>query len=345
MENLLRIGVDIISGETDIRKLIHGCIDAVTEDPGIEVVMIGRGDIYQPVLDKYHMFNKNINRISIIEASEVITMDDDPLAVMKQKKDSSIAIGLHALKQGKIDAFFSPGNTGAIVVASALILGRVKGVKKPALASLIPNIEGKANIFLDIGASSDCEVDDLAKFAVMGKIYAEEMFGKTNPRIGLLNIGEESHKGNSTSKAVYKKLMELDINFKGNVEGYQLLSNEVDVIVSDGYIGNIALKTIEGTATLFSRLLKYSLKHHVGAFLTYPFYFGALVDLKKKSDPEQYGGAPLLGVNGNVYIGHGKSGRRAVKFGIKAAVNSVRRDILGKLHKRLSEISANGSEA
>ncbi len=341
----MKIGVDIISGETDIKKLIQGCIDAVNEDAEIEVVMIGRGDIYQPVLNKYHLLNKNIKRISIIEASEVISMDDDPLAVMKQKKDSSIAKGLQALKNGQIDAFFSPGNTGAIVVASALILGRIKGIKKPALALLLPNVAGKANIFLDIGASSDCEVDDLAKFAVMGKLYAEEMLSKVNPRIGLLNIGEESHKGNSSSRAVFKRLSELDINFKGNVEGYQLLYNDVDVIVCDGYIGNIALKTIEGTATMFAHLLKRSLKHHIGAFLTYPFYFGALAELRKKSDPEQYGGAPLLGVNGNVYIGHGKSGREAVKFAIKAAVNAVRHDILGKLHKRLEELSQDGSDS
>ncbi len=341
----MKIGVDIISGETDIRKLIHGCIDAVNEDPGIEVVMIGRGDIYQPVLNREHLLNKNINRISIIEASEVITMNDDPLAVMKQKKDSSIAKGLQALKNGDIQAFFSPGNTGAIVVASALTLGRVKGVKKPALASLLPNIDGKANIFLDVGASMDCEVDDLAKFAIMGKIYAEEMLSNSNPRIGFLNIGEESHKGTSSSRAVFKRLSEMDINFKGNVEGYQLLSNEVDVIVCDGYIGNITLKTIEGTATLFTNILKKSLSHHIGAILTLPFFAGALVELKKKSDPEQYGGAPLLGVNGNVYIGHGKSGRRAVKYAIKAAANAVRHDILGKLHKRLGELNMNGIDS
>ncbi len=339
----MKIGVDIISGETDLKKLIHGCIDSVNEIPDIEVVMIGRGEIYKPLL-QVHRFNKNIKRISFIEASEVITMDDDPLAIIKQKKDSSIVKGLHALKKGEIQAFFSPGNTGAIVVAAALILGRVRGIKKPALASVLPNIEGKVNICLDVGASTECEVEDLVKFAVMGKIYAEEMLGKNNPRIGLLNIGEESHKGTSSSRAVFKRLSEIDINFKGNVEGHQILSDDVDVVICDGYIGNIALKTVEGTATTFSRLLKKSLSNHLGAILTFPFYAGAMRELRKKADPEQYGGAPLLGVNGNVFIGHGKSGRTAIRYGINAAVNSVRHDVLGKLRKRLEELHQNSEK-
>jgi len=335
----MKIGVDIISGESDIRDLIKGCVDAVSEDPSIEVVMVGKGDVYRSILmHPFYKNNKNLKRISIIEASEVVTMADDPISVVKKKKDSSVIKGLQAHKMKEINAFFSPGNTGAIVVAASLILGRVRGVKKPALIALMPNTEGKANILLDVGASAECEVEDLLKFAVMGRLYAQEMLGIENPRIGLLNIGEESHKGTSAIKETYKRLLELNINFKGNVEGYQIFSNEVEVIICDGYIGNIALKCIEGAASTISKLLRKAIFNHIPALLTLPFYAGALKELMKKADPEEYGGVPLLGVNGNVFIGHGKSGRSAIKYGIKAAANAVRHDILGKLHKKLGEL-------
>ncbi len=341
----MKIGVDIISGESDIKDLIQGCIDAVNDDPTIEVVMIGRGDVYKPILhSKANLLNKNIKRISIIEASEVITMDDDPLAVIKQKKDSSIVKGLQAHKKGEIQAFFSPGNTGAVVVASALILGRVMGIKKPALIQIMPTMVGKNNILLDVGASAECEAEDLVKFAVMGRIFAEEILRIPNPKVGLLNIGEESHKGTSAAREAFKSLSNANVNFKGNVEGYQIFSDEVDVIVCDGYIGNITLKTVEGAANTFTSLLKKAIFKHIPAILTLPFYSGALKELKRAADAEQYGGAPLLGVNGNVLIGHGKSGRTAIKFGIKAAADAVRHDVLGKLNKRLEEMHLNDRE-
>ena len=270
---------------------------------------------------------------------DVITMNDDPLRMVKQKKESSIVKGLYAHKAGELDAFFSPGNTGAIVVAASLVLGRVKGIKKPALISPMPNTAGKANIFLDVGASAECEPEDLVKFAIMGRIYSHEMLGVENPRVGLLNIGEEAHKGNSSVKAAYKRLSEInDINFKGNVEGYEIFSTDVDVIVCDGYIGNIALKTSEGVAKAISYLLKKSIKDNISAVLSLPFYSGALNQLKETIDPEVYGGAPLLGVNGNVFIGHGKSGRKAIQCGIQAAAHAVRQDVVGKIHKRLEEL-------
>lgn len=337
----MRIGVDIMSGEREPIELLEGALDALKDENDITVVLIGPKETYQHLI---HQLQKKktsssdvMNRLDFLHATEVVTMEDDPLNVMKQKKDASIYVGLRAHKDGLLDAFFSPGNTGAIVVASALILGRVKGVKKPALATFMPNVEGSANILLDVGASAECEPVDYVKFCVMGEIYSREMIGVEKPRIGLLNIGEEEHKGTKEMKEVYRFLKDLPLNFVGNVEGGDIFGKKADVIVCDGYIGNIALKTAEGVSRAISALLKQAIKRHVLAILSLPFYKGALSDLKEHIDPERYGGAPLLGVNGNVYIGHGSSGKDAIRYGIKAAARAVRRQVLTKINAELEE--------
>jgi phosphate acyltransferase len=336
----MKIGVDLISGESPIEELIEGCVDALRVDQEIEIVVIGKGDVYRPLLQdkKYSHFQKEISRISILQASEVITMDDDPIAAIRQKKDFSMVKGLQAHKNGEIQAFFSPGNTGALVLASALQLGRVRGIKKPALVALLPKLDGGSNVFLDVGASAECEVGDLVKFAVMGETYAKCTFGINKPKIGLLNIGEEEHKGNELYKATYKRLSEMNINFVGNIEGKHLFSEKADVIVCDGNIGNICLKTIEGTASTINKILKQSIKSSLSAMLSLPLYKGALKGLKEALDPEKHGGVPLLGVNGNVFKGHGSSGREAIKVGILAAAKAVRTDILGKINREMQEL-------
>ena len=336
----MRIGVDLISGESAIEELIKGCIDAIEVNPDIDVVMIGKGDVYRPLLQnkKISGNSKNISRISIIEASEIVTMEDEPLSVIKHKKDSSIVKGLRAHKAGEIDAFFSPGNTGALVVGSALILGRVKGIKKPALTSIFPTVEGGANIILDVGASTECELEDLVKFAVMGSIYTQEVLEINNPRVALLNIGTEEHKGTALVKDAYKSLSELNLNFIGNIEGRDLFVKHADVIVCDGNIGNIALKTAEGTIKAMASILKQSIKSSILAQLSYIFYKGAINAMKSKMDPDRYNGVPLLGINGNVFKGHGNAGRFAIKYGILNAAHAVKSDILGKINRKMEEL-------
>ncbi len=337
----MRIGVDIISGEREPLELVEGVLEAVREEKDITVVLIGPQETYQKLLEQLQKRKKYpshvLERIDFLNATEVVTMEDHPLNVMKQKKDASIYVGLRAQKEGQIDAFFSPGNTGAIVVAAAIILGRVKGVKKPALATFMPNIDGGANILLDVGASAQCDAQDYVKFCVMGEIYSREMLGVEKPRIGLLNIGEEEHKGTQEMKEIYKILKDLPLNFIGNVEGGDIFGTKVDVIVCDGYIGNIALKTAEGVAKAVSRLLKSAIKKRPMALLSLPLYVGAIAELKEKTDPERYGGAPLLGINGNVYIGHGASGKDAIRYGIKAAARAVRHEVLTKIHTELED--------
>lgn len=232
----------------------------------------------------------------------------------------------------------SPGNTGALVLASALILGRVKGIKKPALTSIIPTVEGSPNIFLDIGASAECEVEDLVKFAVMGSIYSHEVLGLKNPSVGLLNIGAEAHKGTAVIKGAHKRLSELQLNFIGNVEGRDLFYQKADVIVCDGNIGNIALKTAEGAIKAVSALLKQSIKSSLLAQLSYPLYKGAIQIMKSKMDPDKYNGAPLLGINGNVFKSHGNAGRFAIKSSIMNAAQAVKSDILGKINRKVEDL-------
>ncbi|MGC8764655.1 MAG: phosphate acyltransferase PlsX [Brevinematia bacterium] len=335
----MKIGLDLISGENLLAKLVAGSFDALKSRSDLEIVYIGREEAYRELFSgmyrgEYKQFS---SRIKIVNAPEVIEMEDDPLKVIKQKKESSIVKGLTLHKNGEIDAFFSPGNTGAIVVASSIILGRIKGIKKPALVSLMPNIEGRTNLLLDVGASAECDPADLVKFGIMGDIYAREVIGVSSPKIGLLNIGEEEHKGNRSAKEAYKRFSELkEINFYGNVEGYEIFSNVVDIVVCDGYIGNIALKVAEGTAKAISILLKQAIKSNPLSVISFPLYAPSLSKLKSTIDPEKYGGAPLLGINGNVFIGHGKSGRDAIKYGVLVAARAVEHNVLGKLKKGLA---------
>ncbi len=339
---MIKIGVDLISGESDLKQLIKGCRDATEKDSEIEVVVIGKRALFEPLLVHKSPFfwdkPKPFERISIIDASDVITMDDDPIKVIKEKKESSIVKGLEAHKRMEIDAFFSPGNTGAIVVASSLIMGRTKGIKKPALGAYMPNNVGNYNLLLDVGASAECEATDLVRFAIMGRIYYREMMGVPSPRVGLLNIGSEAHKGTAIHRKTYQMLSEMDVNFIGNIEGKDVFSEKVDVIVADGATGNTTLKVAEGVAKTVAKLLKKSIIEDPMAKIAAPLFYTAMKKLKGYIDPESHGGVPLLGVNGNVFIGHGTSGRQAICNGILNAAKAVRHDLLGNIHRRLEEL-------
>ncbi len=339
----MKIGVDIISGESNHLDLIQGCIDALKSKDDFELVLVGPQKTYERLLanPKLKSFQKNASlqtRLSFMDAPDVITMEDAPTpGILKTKKNSGIIRGLRAHKDGELDAFFSPGNTGIIVLAASLILGRVKGVKKPALMAFMPNKTSTANILLDVGASRECEVDDLIRYAVMGEIYSRQLLDVQNPKIGILNIGSESHKGTDLMKQTYAKIKDMDFNFAGNVEGRDLFESTADVIVCDGTVGNIALKVAEGAGSVINVFLKKSIKSSLTAMLSLPFYKGALTKLKALMDPERFGGAPLVGINGNVFIGHGASGRMAFQTAILAARRGVQNGILSRIHRQLEE--------
>jgi len=337
----MRIGVDIASGEKDPWYLVKGSLLGAINNPQAEVVMIGDQNQLQILLEDVckKMKIMEVTNISILHADNIITMHDEPLSSIRTKKNSSIVLGLQAYKEGKLDAFFSPGNTGAIVVGASLILHRIIGIKKPALATfLTKGIGGTPAMLLDVGASSETAVDDLVKFALMGQIYYERMMHIPAPKVALLNTGEEEYKGSKLARETYKKMMSTKfLNFIGNIEGKELFKGKAHVIVCDGFVGNVTLKVIEGTASGFSQMLKQSFKASFislfGALLAKP----AFQRVKDALDPEIFGGAPLLGIKGVVLVGHGSSGTLAFKNAIDACVRTIENKVLQEINSKLEE--------
>jgi glycerol-3-phosphate acyltransferase PlsX len=238
--------------------------------------------------------------------------------VARKKRDSSIWVATELVKSGEASAVVSPGNTGASMVAAFFILGLTKGVERPAIATLLPTLTGTA-VMLDVGANVDCTAEHLEQFALMGHEYAQHLYGKLNPRIGLLSIGEEDTKGNEVTKEAFKLLKASPLNFVGNVEGRDVYSGGADVVVCDGFIGNVALKISEGVAEVIKKLLLKEISGSWLGRLAYPLIAGPLLNLKRKIDYAEFGGAPLLGVNGITMICHGRSSAKAIKNAIKRA--------------------------
>jgi glycerol-3-phosphate acyltransferase PlsX len=275
--------------------------------------------------------------IEVVHASEVIAMDDKVEAI-RAKRDSSIRVGLRLVRDGRADGFVTAGNTGAAMATARMVLGTLPGVDRPALAAAFPTVLNTAAVLIDVGANVDCEPLNLEQFAVMGDIYCRAIFGKKRPRVGLLSIGEEESKGNELTREAFKLLKELPLNFVGNVEGRDLYNGEVDVIVADGFVGNVALKTSEGVARLVRAVLKETLKstitRQVGALLSR----NAFSDFKKRLDHTEYGGAPLLGVKGVCFITHGSSNTNAIKNAIRVAAEFAEGQVNETIARELASL-------
>jgi glycerol-3-phosphate acyltransferase PlsX len=321
----MKIVLDAFGSDNAPYPEIEGAILALKENFCDSIVLVGKKDIISKELEKY-FYDKN--RLEILDASEVITMDDSASAAVRSKKNSSLVKGLDFCKQGKGDAFVSAGNTGAVMAASLFAYGRIKNVKRPAIAITLPT-KGKPEIVLDVGANVDCSVENLVQFAELGSLYSKFLFDINTPKVALLNIGEEDKKGNILSKTTHKELSESNtINFVGNIEGKDLLKGIVDVVVCDGFVGNVMLKTIEGAAISIFEIMKEQFKKDwiakIGALLSYPVFSY----LKKKLDHSEYGGALLVGLNGITIIGHGRSNAKAIKNAIKFANKIAASDYL-----------------
>ena len=323
---MYRIAVDIMSGEKDESELIAGALKALKEDKEIELTLIGEYDIISEELAKTDYDSK---RLKIENADEIITMDESPIKALRKKKNATVNVGAALLKKSEVDAFISPGNTGSVMAAGLLRVGRIKGVSRPPIAIQFPAAEG-STLVLDNGANTDCSSENLQQFALMGQLYAKNVMKIENPKVALLNIGEEKTKGNNLSKESYQVLSDDPRikNFIGNVEGRDIFSDKVDVVVTDGFVGNVVLKTTEGAASFFLDLIKESFKTNlrskIAAFLIKPY----LKKVLKKIDYRQYGGAPLLGVNGIVIISHGSSDSTAIYNAVKTAKKTVKEDIV-----------------
>jgi glycerol-3-phosphate acyltransferase PlsX len=310
----MKIALDAVGGDHGPVPCIEGALQAARESD-VAVVLVGDETTLTKECARLGCTD---DRISIRHASQVVTMHESPAAMARKKRDSSIWVATEMVKNGEADAVVSPGNTGASMVAAFFVLGLTKGVERPAIATSLPTVTGEA-ILLDVGANVDCSAKDLQQFAVMGNEYGKHLFNKPNPRVGLLSIGEEDSKGNEVTKEAFKLLKASPLNFVGNVEGREVYSGLADVVVCDGFIGNVALKISEGVAETIGKLL---LKEIGGSFwgrLAYPLIAGPLKNLKRRIDYAEFGGAPLLGVNGVTMICHGRSSAKAIKNAIRRA--------------------------
>ncbi len=318
------IALDAMGSDRAPKPEIEGAIQA-SRNYGVEVLLIGPQESLQTELARYSAARSL--PISIVHASEVITMDDKAVQAVRAKRDSSMRVGLRLVRDGKAQGFITAGNTGAAMATAKMVLGAIPGVDRPALAAVFPTATGSVAELLDVGANVDCKPENLEQFAVMGEIYFRSMFGTRRPRVGLLSIGEEESKGNELTREAFRLLKQLPLNFVGNVEGRDLYNGKVDVIVADGFVGNVALKVSEGVANLVRFTLKETLKATITRQVGYLISRSAFADFKKRLDHTEYGGAPLLGVKGVCFITHGSSNMNAIKNAIRVAAEFAERNI------------------
>lgn len=319
----MRIAVDVMGGDHGCEVVIKGVKLALEADDKISAIhLVGN---QQQIRDALTQAGLRDSRVEIVHATEVLTMDDKPLEGIRKKKDSSMVRAIELVREGKADAVISPGNTGALV-AGSMKLRRLDGVERPAIAARMPSRTGDF-VLLDAGANPVCEPLHLAQFAIMGHVYAREILGLDKPRVGVLSNGSEESKGNELTREAVRLCSQLDLNFIGYVEGFDMFADAVDVVVADGFTGNVVLKTAEGLGYAMMHLLKAELTANpvrkFGAMLCRE----AFRTLKRRMDPEVYGGAVLLGLNGNVIKTHGSARERAVMHAIRVATEEIRHDV------------------
>ncbi len=304
-------------------EILPGCLQALRELPGItRLILVGdEAQIREQLKDE-----QVPDTLEIRHASQIVEMGEAPALALRRKKDSSIGRAIELIKAGEADAVFSAGNTGAAVAGATLKLRTLKGVDRPAIATILPT-QKHPIVLLDAGANPDSTVKMLNQFAIMGDVYAREILGIQSPRVGLLSIGEEDAKGNDLTKQTFKILQASHLNFIGNVESHDVFAGDVDVVVCDGFTGNVVLKTGEAVARAMRTWFKEEFTRNWFRKIGLLFLTSAFKSLKKKSDPESAGAAPLLGVNGLVFIGHGSSSRRAVFNALRVVVDSYKHDI------------------
>lgn len=326
-----KIAIDVMSGDHAPFEIIKGCVEASNET-NAHLILVGDTDIITKELKKY---TYPPERISIAHAQEVITMEDSPVMAIRRKKNSSMVVGLNLIKNKEADAFVSAGNTGALLAGGTFIVGRLKGVERPALGSLIPTSKG-FSLLIDCGANVDAKASYLMQFAHMGQVYMNSIMGIDKPSIGLVNIGVEEEKGNAVTKEVYGLLKQSDLNFIGNVEARDISLGEADILVCDGFVGNVILKNMEGFGMWILSILKEELTKNwirkIGAMILMP----ALKSLKGRFDYSEQGGAPLLGLNGLVLKTHGSAKAKQVKHTILQGVKLAEQDVVKKIEKNIN---------
>jgi phosphate acyltransferase len=325
---MLTIAVDAMGGDHAPKPEVDGAIRAA-KTLGVRVILVGRDDVVRRELECHADYDSL--PIEVHHASEQITMHDSAAKAVRAKRDSSLRVASRLVRDNCAQGFVSAGNTGAVMATAKMVQGVVPGVDRPAVAGVFPTVTGSPMVMIDVGANVDCSPSMLAQFAIMGEIYSRMILHRESPRVGLLSIGEEEHKGNEMTRASMPLLKSLPINFIGNVEGRDIYSGKVDVVVCDGFIGNVALKVSEGLVDMIKNMLQESLEATITRKLGYVLSKAAFTDFKRRVDYSEYGGAPLLGVKGVCIICHGRSNANAIKNAIRVAAEFSS----GKINQRI----------
>ena len=328
---MIRIAIDAMGGDFGADPIISGVIDALKETE-FKAVLVGDSNVIKPLIPQSYLKN-----IEFLDASEVISMADGATDALK-RKDSTIYKAIELLKNKEVDAVVSAGHSGATMSLATLRIGRLKNISRPAIATLMPNSKESATLVLDVGANVDCKSEHLFQFAIVGEAYAKEILGRKEPKVGLLSNGEEESKGNEVSKEAFKLVSRLD-SFVGNAEGNQIFDGSIDVMVCDGFMGNILLKTSEGVADAIGKIIKKQIKKSPLAIAGSVLMRKVFKTLKKQVSYDEYGGAPLLGVNGCVIISHGKSNSKAIKNAIFQAIKFANSNINKVIEEELSHFA------
>lgn len=335
----MKIAIDAMGGDHAPEQPVIGALEALKHISS-DIVLIGDESRINAVL-KQHTYDPA--RITIVHTTEVIDNEDKPVKAIKAKKDSSMVVGFKLLKDKEIDAFLSAGNTGALLAGGLLKVGRIKGIDRPGLCSVYPTTNG-ISVLMDAGANADCKPRNLLEFGIMGSIYAESVLGISKPKVGLVNIGTEEGKGNTLMIESYPLLKDSTLNFIGNAEARDLPEGVCDVIVCDGFTGNVVLKVSEGVAKTFGGMIKSAIKASPLSMVGGILLKNGLGLIKKKMDYAEYGGAPFLGVDGLLVKAHGSSNSKAFMNGIRYAEKCIVQDVVGKIRISLSELNLESAE-
>ena len=336
---MTKIVVDAMGSDNSPRSEVEGAI-AAARAYGVHVILAGDESRLKPMLKER---SADGLPVEIRHASQTIAMDEKPAAVLRRKKDSSVHVAAALVRDGLASGLVSAGNTGAVMAIAKMLVGVVPGVDRPALATVVPTLTGRA-VLLDVGANVTCKPHHLVQFALMGHLFSKQIVGVKSPRVGLMSVGEEESKGTDFTKGVHKSLKELQLNFIGNVEGRDIYSGRADVIVCDGFTGNVALKTSEGLVETMLQLMKEELSRNLLAKLGALLSMDSFRRLKKRLDYSEYGGAPLIGLRGVCIICHGRSSGNAIKNAIRVAKEFAENRVNERLQEELSQISVQGPE-
>ncbi|WP_099158060.1 phosphate acyltransferase PlsX [Virgibacillus ndiopensis] len=327
----MRIAIDAMGGDHAPKEIVLGAMDAIAKIDNLNITLIGDEE-------KIKSFLTNTKNIDIIHTNEMITGEDEPVRAVRRKKNSSLVLMANEVKEGKADACISAGNTGALMSSGLFVVGRIPGIDRPALSPTLPTIDEKGFLLLDVGANVDAKAHHLVQYAIMGSIYTEKVRSIKNPTVGLLNVGTEDGKGNDLTKKAFTKLKDAPINFIGNVEARDLLDGAADVVVTDGFSGNITLKTIEGTALTMFTMLKQTFMSSLKTKIAASMVKSDLKGLQGKLDYSEYGGAGLFGLAAPVIKAHGSSNRRAIFSAIKQACHMIEHNVTETIKTTIESI-------